>query len=155
MLSILATFFTCVQQRELGVVRTAPALRVWLSNGVRYHNASDRSVYQSSLAAQHLLDAPYEFLSVSIASFVAGMAAYLGSAWWNDVQLSPGATKFGDGVVTMHFIVATGFAFVLFPLLLGKKSSEAKEAKAMLRDFEQRQAGHVSDEAKLPQLHTV
>ena len=76
MLSLLATFFTLIQQREVGVIRDARSFRRWLSNGVQYYNARERLVWQSSLTSLTLVEAPYELISLAVASFVAGMSAY-------------------------------------------------------------------------------
>ncbi|KAF2026323.1 hypothetical protein EK21DRAFT_74388 [Setomelanomma holmii] len=135
MLSILATFFTCIQQREFGVIRTAPELRAWLSNGVRYVNGDGDLVYQSSMAALNLLDSPYELLSIAIASMMGGVAAYLGSAWVYEVRLSAGG-RLGDVAVIVAFAVGTVFAFALFPALLGSKAKEIKVAGRVLEGFE-------------------
>ncbi|RAR13714.1 hypothetical protein DDE83_002899 [Stemphylium lycopersici] len=93
MLSLLATFFTCIQQRELGSLRTAPALRIWLSNGVHYsntnsttHNTTSHLRWQSSLASLTLMEAPYELISLAVANFVAGIAAYMWSVWKEKLQ---------------------------------------------------------------------
>ncbi|KAH8719238.1 hypothetical protein GQ44DRAFT_712407 [Phaeosphaeriaceae sp. PMI808] len=126
-LSILATFFTCIQQRELGVVTSAPALRAWFSNGVRYENAQGRVVYQSSMAAYQLLESPYEIISIAIGLLVGGITAYLGSAWVENLRLSVGG-RLGNIAVISCFTVGTGFAFVLFPLLLASKTRECEFA---------------------------
>jgi hypothetical protein len=118
MLSILATFFTCIQQREFGGISSAQELREWLSSGVFYYNGEGRRLRRSSMAALNLLDSPYELLSISIANIVGGMAAYLGSAGLYRVRLGVGG-RLGDMAVIVAFAVGTGFAFSLFPLLLG------------------------------------
>jgi hypothetical protein len=129
MLSILATFFTCIQQREFGVIRSPLALRNWLSSGVVYHNADGRLLRRSSESALQLLGVPYELLSMSVASIVGGMAAYLGSAKAYSVHLSVAGR--GDMAVILAFATITGFTFSLFPLLLGTKSREIKAAETM------------------------
>lgn len=131
MLSLLATFFTCIQQRELGYIRSASALRVWLSNGIQYRNARERYVWQSSLASLTLMEAPYELISLSVSNFVAGMAAYMWSVWKDKLEVQ----KDKDGVkglaVLVYFAVGTGFAFGMFPVLLGDKDREAKRTMEM------------------------
>jgi hypothetical protein len=132
MLSILATFFTCLQQRELVVIRSAPALRAWLSNGVRYTNADGELVFQSSLAALTLLESPYEYLSIAITNFVAGIAAYLGSAYFGGVRLHGERGIWPELAVLVHFAAGTGFAFLVFPVLLGTKDKENRVARETL-----------------------
>jgi hypothetical protein len=136
MLSILATFFTCLQQRALGQLRDVTELRLWLSNS-KVCTVNGRKVLRSSLTAHTLLDAPYELLTIAVANFVGGMTAYLGSSWVNGVQLSHNGGSFlrGDGVAIVYFGVGTGFAFTLFPLLLGSKAKESEAARDVLEDF--------------------
>ncbi|KAL1800521.1 hypothetical protein ACET3X_000863 [Alternaria dauci] len=123
MLSLLATFFTLIQQRELGVIRDARTFRRWLSNGIQYYNARERLVWQSSLTSLTLVEAPYELMSLAVASFVAGMSAYVWEVWKDrlEAQKEQGL----DGVaVVVYFAVATGFTFTMFPVLLGLKDRE-------------------------------
>ncbi|KAH9864203.1 hypothetical protein J1614_010137 [Plenodomus biglobosus] len=135
MLSILATFFICIQQRELSVVGDAPALRAWLSNGIRYTNADDAFVYQSSLAALTLLESPYEYLGIAVSNFLTGMAAYMAGAWLDgrDLQTKDGALK--ETAVLVYFGVGTGFAMTMFPILLGMKDRESKAVGQVLPGF--------------------
>ncbi|KAH7064135.1 hypothetical protein BKA63DRAFT_179261 [Paraphoma chrysanthemicola] len=137
MLSILATFFTCIQQREFGTIRSPSLLRAWLSNNTQYHNASGQYVYQSSAAALNLLDSPYELIGIAIACMMGGMGAYLGSAWVEGVALSTGG-RLGDIAVLVVFSVGTVFAFALFPLLLGSKAREIKRVGKGVEGFERR-----------------
>jgi hypothetical protein len=93
MLSILATFFTYLQQRALGQLRDVTDLRLWLSNSKLY-TVNGHKALRSSLTAHTLLDAPYELLTIAVANFVGGMTAYLGSAWVNGIQLSHNGEAF-------------------------------------------------------------
>ncbi|KAL6711037.1 hypothetical protein ACN47E_006912 [Coniothyrium glycines] len=136
MLSVLSTFFTCLQQRELIVVRSAPALRAWLSNGIRYTNANGELVFQSSLASLTLLEAPYEYLSIAIVNFVVGVAAYLGSAFFSGIRLHSEKGLLPELAVLIYFAVGTGFAFSMFPLLLGTKDRENRITRQTLDDLD-------------------
>lgn len=68
----------------------------------------------------------------------------------NGVQLSQGAGSFvrGDGIAIVYFGVGTGFAFTLFPLLLGSKTIESKAGKALLRDMDGRDGWLMSQWAR-------
>lgn len=134
--SILATFFTLIQQRELSVVRSAAALRAWLSNGVQYKNGHEILVFQSSWASLNLLEGPYEFLSMAIMTFILGIAAYLGSAWLYKVDLHASDGPLADLSVILAFSVVTGFSFFMFPLLLGTKDRESNAVGGTLIGFE-------------------
>ncbi|CAN9113478.1 unnamed protein product [Alternaria alternata] len=123
MLSLLATFFTLIQQREVGVIRDARSFRRWLSNGVQYYNARERLVWQSSLTSLTLVEAPYELISLAVASFVAGMSAYVWDVWKDGLKAQKEQGLDGVAVV-VYFAVATGFAFTMFPVLLGLKDRE-------------------------------
>jgi len=121
-LSVLVTFFTCIQQREFSTARSPAALRAWLSNGVRYKNYQGDYVYQSSMTVRHLLDGPYEFLAISVADFLAGMASYLGSAWVRNISLGNvggNGRRLEDLAVIAYFgvgLIAAGSAFNLWIL---------------------------------------
>jgi hypothetical protein len=129
MLSLFATFFTFMQQRELSFVCNAPALRLWLSDGVPYTNGDGQLVYRSSMAALHILSLPSELLSIAIALVIGGMVAYLASALVESVRLSTGG-YLGNVAVIVAFAVGVGFAFSLFFVLLGSKSKEMRAAKS-------------------------
>lgn len=127
MLSILATFFICLQQRELSAVEDVPALRAWLSNGKLYTNADDAMAYQSSLAALTLLNSPYEYLGIAVTNFLVGVAAYMAGAWLDDRELHTdrdGMLK--EAAVLVYFGVGTLFAMTMFPMLLGMKDRESR-----------------------------
>jgi hypothetical protein len=121
-LGVLATFFTCIQQREFSTARSPAALRAWLSNGVRYRNHQGNYVYQSSMTVRHLLDGPYEFLAISVANFLAGMASYLGSAWVRNISLGNvegNGRRLEDLAVIVYFsvgLIAAASAFNLWIL---------------------------------------
>lgn len=129
-LSLLATFFTCIQQRELGVIYKASDFRMWLSNGVRYTNSCNQVVLQSSLASLTLMEAPYELISLAVANFVAGMAAYMWDAYKDRLDLQRESAWAESVAVVVYFAFGTGFAFAMFPVLLGSKDRECKIAEA-------------------------
>lgn len=136
MLSILSTFFTCLQQRELIVIRSASAIRAWLSNGIRYTNSDGEEVFQSSLASLTLLESPYEYLSIAIVNFVVGVAAYLGSAFFNRIKLHSEKSILTDVAVLIYFAAGTGIAFSIFPLLLGTKDRENRVVRKTLDEID-------------------
>ncbi|RMZ73494.1 aspartate racemase [Pyrenophora seminiperda CCB06] len=135
-LSLLATFFTCIQQRELGVIYKASAFRLWLSNGIRYTNAENRVVLQSSLASLTLLEAPYELISLAVANFVAGMAAYMWGVYKQRLQLQMESGWAERVAAVVYFAFGTGFAFAMFPVLLGSKDRETQAADAVMAEEE-------------------
>lgn len=128
-LSLLAIFFTCVQQRELGFVRRPSDIRAWLSNGIRYNAADGSEAFQSSMAAHHLLQSPHEMMGVSITVFIAGLGVYLGSAWARDLNLGViNDVRQGNVAVLGAFIAVMGFASMLFGFLLGQRSVDNRKS---------------------------
>jgi hypothetical protein len=126
-ISLLAVFFTCVQQRSLRFIRQASEFRMWLTNGVRYKNENDTSVWQSSFVAHSLLNLPYELVAISIALFIAGLGVYLGSAWVRELGISLlDGVSVGNSGVAVAFIVGTTCACLLFGLLVGHKDVESQ-----------------------------
>jgi hypothetical protein len=128
MLSILATFFTCVQQRAFRGIRTRAELRRWL--GVQVVSADGKTVLRSSIAALNLLDMPHELRTIALANLLAGVATYkyLGSGSVYEVKLSAGGAL-GDVAVIVAFAVVTGFAFALFLVLLGSRRGRRRGAR--------------------------
>lgn len=72
------------------------------------------------MTARHLLDGPYEFLAISVANFLAGMASYLGSAWVKNVSLGNiegNGRRLEDLAIVVYFgvgLIAAGSAFNLW-----------------------------------------
>lgn len=98
---------------------------MWLSNGVRYKNENDNSVWQSSFVAHSLLNVPYEMVAVAIALFIAGLGVYLGSAWARKLGISVlDGESVGNSGVAIAFIVGTMFGCLLFGFLVGQKDIE-------------------------------
>jgi hypothetical protein len=126
-LSVLAIFFTCLQQRTIGYIQKPEELKAWLSNGIRYKNSAGEMVFQSSMVTHQLLQAPFELLGISITLFIAGFGVYLGSAVTRDIALnthgSEGAVVANRGVLGA-FVAATMFASLTFGQLLGGKDNE-------------------------------
>ncbi|PGH05836.1 hypothetical protein AJ80_08284, partial [Polytolypa hystricis UAMH7299] len=124
-ISLLSTFFTCLQQRTYGFVEEPGAIRAWLSNGIRYVNYQGKEVYQSSTVSHNLLQLPFEFLCISITAFLLGFAVYLGSSWKQDLHLGLAAEqKVGNVGVLIAFIVGSTFALLLLGQILGTRDVE-------------------------------
>ncbi|KAJ8114296.1 hypothetical protein OPT61_g3791 [Boeremia exigua] len=138
-LSMLATFFTCIQQREFSAARDAKSLRAWLSNGTKYLDHKNSVVYQSSLAAHYLLEAPYEILTLSVAVFMGAIVAYLGSAWVRRIGLGNdqnNGRKLEDIAVISTFSIATIVAILVFNMLIGSKKLESRKTGHVLSGLE-------------------
>lgn len=123
-LSTLAVFFTCLQQRTYGFAQNPDAIRAWLSNGVRYINDQGQSVMQSSFLSHQLLQAPFELLCMAITLFLAAFGVYLGSAYTSNLVLSAGSIRTGNLGVLLAFIIGSVFGLSLFGHLLGGKDLE-------------------------------
>jgi hypothetical protein len=126
-LSILAIFFTCLQQRTLGFIQRPSELKAWLSNGILYKNASGKRVFQSSMVTHQLLQAPFEVLGIAITLFMVALGMYFGSAYTRNLALNSHGGE-GAGVanrgVLGAFVAGTAFATLMFGQLLGGKDRE-------------------------------
>ena len=122
-ISLLATFFACLQQRTYGFIEEPGAIRAWLSNGVRYQNSEGREALQASIVSHNLLQAPFELLCISITTFVLGFATHLGSAMVEKVPLGV-EESIGNRGVLIAFCIGTAFALGLLGQVLGGKDVE-------------------------------
>ncbi|EME40871.1 hypothetical protein DOTSEDRAFT_27473 [Dothistroma septosporum NZE10] len=96
MLALLAVYFALIQQRALALSMDADSLRIWLWNGRKYGilnpvDGTEVSIRESSLSANMVLEAPFELLSISITLFLGALAAYLGLAMIQEVNLGTGS----------------------------------------------------------------
>lgn len=146
MLSLIAVYFALVQQRELLLGSNADGLRKWLWSGrtralppstrSRSHLPSpshpkgsdprtlgDRKVRESSLAANIVLQAPYELLGIAISVFLGALTAYLGLAMAQNVELGTGTLPGNTGVF-VAFVICTVFTLCVFGQSLGQKDRE-------------------------------
>jgi len=123
-LSMLAVFFTCLQQRTYGFVEDIPRMRAWLSNGAWYENTEGELKLRSSILSHQFLQAPFELLSIAITLYLVGVGVYLGSALHNGVALSTGGVAEGNRGRLIAFIISTSFVLSLFGQLLGGKDIE-------------------------------
>jgi hypothetical protein len=120
-LGLQSIFFTCVQQRVLGLQIRPDQVRSWLSSGKE--PSSGR--LQSSLIAHQLLQAPFEMLGVSVTMFVAGLGVYEGSGAVRNIGLNTMDGKpVGNIGVLVPFIVGTVFGCFVLGFLMGRKNSE-------------------------------
>jgi hypothetical protein len=143
--SLLAVFFTCLQQRSYGFLEGSTALRVWLSNGTQYTNAEGSPTFRSSIVSHQLLQAPFELLSISITLFLLGIGFYLVSAMTENLKLSSGSVYIGNRGVLIAFVIGTLFGLGLFGQLLGGKDIESEKCRQNAEMF-LKQAGSVDQE---------
>lgn len=136
MLSLLAVYFTLVQQRGL-MALSAHKLRLWLWNGrmretTMTHGTTSEEiptqtrpslVKESSVTSSVILEAPLELLSIAITAFMAGLIAYLGLVTAANVQLGTGHSWGNTGVLVV-FVVCTAFPLIMFGQALGQKDTE-------------------------------
>ena len=122
MTSLLAVYFTCVQQRVLTSVRSPLEVRIWLTNGIRYEDADGRTVFQSSAAAHQLLQLPYELIGVSITLFIAAFGTYLGSAFTLGTAINADGT--GNSAVLAAFLAVVLASCSAFGVVVGNKDVE-------------------------------
>lgn len=122
-IALLATFFTCLQQRTYGFIEDPGAIRAWLANGVRYLNVEGEEAMQSSTVSHQLLQTPFELLCISITTFLFGFAVYLGSAFTQNIKLGL-EQSIGNRGVLIAFCVATAFVLGLLGQVLGGKDVE-------------------------------
>lgn len=133
-ISLLATFFACLQQRTYGFIEEPGAIRAWLSNGIRYQNAEGREALQASIVSHNLLQAPFELLCISITTFIMGFAVHLGSAYVEKVPLGV-EESIGNRGVLIAFCIGTAFALGLLGQVLGGKDVERnKFLKKLAKD---------------------
>lgn len=141
MLSLLAVYFTLVQQRDLTTL-TAEHIRLWLWNGNLRAASSPSSdteptVRESSVTSSIILEAPLEILSIAIALFLAGLVAYLSLIMTAKVTLGPGSS-WGNMGVLITFVVCTTFPLLMFGQALGQKDTEMAKCRRMQNETKAR-----------------
>jgi hypothetical protein len=150
--SLLATFFTCLQQRTYGFLEEPAAIRAWLTNGQQYTGADGSCVFQSTTVSHQLLQVPYELLCISITTFLAALGVYYGSALGNNVKLgtlSGGQdVSVGNRGVLIAFVVSTAFTLSLLGQLLGGKDIENRRCRKLTEAFHVGGKGLVLDEER-------
>jgi hypothetical protein len=151
-MSLLATFFTCLQQRTYGFLEDPAAIRAWLTNGQQYTTADGSEVFQSSTVSHQLLQVPFELLCISITTFLAGLGVYYGSALGNNLKLGSLAAgediSIGNRGVLIAFVVSTAFALSLLGQLLGGKDIENRRCRKLTEAFHVSGKGLVLDEER-------
>jgi len=107
----------------------AVTLRVWLWDGKIEPDDVDPSNDtivppngRSSLAANIVIQAPFELLAISITLFLAALGSYLGLIYASKVKLSEGWD--GNSAVLAAFIATAVFSLVVFGQALGAKDQE-------------------------------
>jgi hypothetical protein len=125
MLSLMAVYFALIQQRQLALPTDAETLRIWLWNGRTREKAMGEGgvIRESSLAANMVIQAPFELLSIAISLFLATLAAYLGLAMSQQVQYGSGPWP-TNRVVLIFFVVCTVFTLAMFGSVLSEKDRE-------------------------------
>lgn len=129
MLSLMAVYFALIQQRQLALPTDAETIRRWLWNGKMRQIANGSGfVRESSLAANFVIQAPFELLGIAISLFLATLATYLGLAMSQDVSFGTGPWP-NNRVVLIFFVVCTVFTLAMFGQSLGEKDRELAECK--------------------------
>jgi hypothetical protein len=150
--ALLATFFTCLQQRTYGFLEEPAAIRAWLTNGRKYTSMDGSLVFQSSTVSHQLLQVPYELLCISITTFLTALGIYYGSALRNQVRF--GTVSAGQDIdvgnrgVLIAFVVSTAFSLSLLGQLLGGKDVEDKRCRKLTEAFKVGGKGLVLDEER-------
>jgi len=136
-MSLLGVFFAIVQQQSFASAADPQDFRCWLTNGQRYFSHHGREVFQSSLAGYMTLQAPYEFIAISITAFVFGLGLYLAFAWADSLGESTGIEP--DRAVFLAYVIIGLFAAVVFGQVIGIKERELRrqrKTKGMLSAYE-------------------
>lgn len=129
MLSLMAVYFALIQQRQLALPTDADTIRTWLWNGKMRQAANGAGlVRESSLAANFVIQAPFELLGIAISLFLATLATYLGLAMSQNVSYGTGPWP-NNRVVLIFFVVCTVFTLAMFGQSLGEKDKELAECK--------------------------
>lgn len=127
MLSLMAVYLALVQQRQLALLTSADTFRVWHWNGrqrpVDSAGAGGCMVKESSLAANMVLQAPFELLGIGIPLFLGILAAYSALAWTAKISYGSGTWP-GIGAVFVFFVECTISTLAMFGHCLGKKDRE-------------------------------
>ena len=136
MVSLMSVYYTLIQQRELSLLTTADKLREWLWNGREVdervgsevlkqasRTVKPKQIRESSLTSNIILQAPFELLGIAISLFLGGLAAYLGLAWKEHVNLGTGDRP-NNQAVFIAFLVCTTFVLATFGQALGQKARE-------------------------------
>jgi hypothetical protein len=145
--SLLAVYFTCVQQRALTFVQTPLETRLWLTNGIRDKNTDGQDVFQSSYSAYQLLELPYELIGISITLFLAGFGTYLGSAFASQVALNVAEWK-GEGnvgVLGAYMAVLIAVCTIFGAIVGGKNVEKARKEEIRLEMADCRGAARSRD----------
>jgi hypothetical protein len=142
LLALLSVYFTLLQQREL-LAMNSDTLRIWLWDGNEASGtdtASNRSPgdvtpsippkRNSSLAANIVLQAPFELLAISITLFLAALGFYLGLLYATKIKVSKGWDS--NLAVLAAFVATAVFALGVFGQSLGQKDREM--AKYLARE---------------------
>jgi hypothetical protein len=142
LLALLSVYFTLLQQRELLAMNT-DTLRIWLWDGNKTSDnegtpneptgnetPSTRPKRNSSLAANIILQAPFELLAISITLSLAALGFYLGLLYATKIRVSKG---WDSNLAVMAAFVATAvFSLGVFGQALGQKDREM--AKDLARE---------------------
>lgn len=121
-MSFLGTYNACVQQRSLVLATEPDAVRAWLSMGCKHRDEKGNARLRSSLIAQIIIAAPFEFVSIAVVLLLLGLGVYLGSAMTKQLGLSPGTGS--DKAILITFIVVVLFPMLVFAQALGGKDLE-------------------------------
>lgn len=126
-MSLLGVFFAIVQQQSLASAADPQDFRIWLTNGRKYVSHHGKEVYQSSLAGHMTLQAPFEFVAISITAFIFALGLYLTFGWAYKLGESTGVEP--DRAVFLAYLIVGVFAALVFGQVIGIKEWELRRRK--------------------------
>ncbi|KAF2258120.1 hypothetical protein CC78DRAFT_146173 [Lojkania enalia] len=124
-LSLMAVFFSGLQQSSFGRASDPREQRLWLSSSVRWNEAKMKAELRSSIVAHMILQAPFEIVVMSITLFVVGFGVYLGSSWKAGLKLNEGDQ--GNRAVLIAYIIPTAFTLLMYGHMMGLKDRELRK----------------------------
>lgn len=95
---------------------------------------------KSSLAANIILQAPFELLAISITLFLAALGSYLGLLLATSIRVSKGWDS--NFAVLSAFLATAVFSLVVFGQAMGQKDHEMAKNRTLLKSTETRCAMH-------------
>lgn len=105
---VLSVVLSCLSQQILGMLNEPSRVRLWLSNG---HFTSDseggrKKRLQASISALQLTRLPNAFLGYGVTCFLTGLGLYLGFAYRQDLDTTPGRNN-NEAVLILFLVTAS------------------------------------------------